>query len=907
MQNLSRTALKELKKRYLNVLKKCLLANLGIILLSAPVMAEVVVNPINGLELLVDSTKSIMYTAENSVVISSDEIVAMYLGEAKTDEFGEIVYEPITQGGKLSFYSKVDFSGGKLVFFNNKSINTGGAIWVFGNGDVTFDNDVDFISNYSDRGGALASFSSSSKIDFRGNVLFKNNKAISGAAINNAGILKLKRSSFFSNYSTSANYYGNGGAIANMINASISFEDHTIFGSFGYLVDTDDIDNDGDVLEYVLDENGDPVSLGNGVIAKYDPNIETRGGLMRGGSIYNEGSIQFKSAEFLNNRVENTRSAGSSHGGAIYNAGGSVTFEDTDNNAETPVVPNITYGMTFKGNTLFTGNKAESDSGTARGGAIWNSGYMLLAGENTFGGYLQDTEDADGDGDKTEYVLDSEGNKISLGNEAKEGGAIYNTGGKKEGDVIAYGMTLGKSTFMSNTALSSGGAIYNTGYMNFTDEALFEGNEVESGVGSAISNKGFIYFTENTNFINNKSLSSFHANGAIYNDKNAIIKFNEHATFGGYKTDSNGEYVLDSEGNKISLGNTSTATSYSRGGAIYNDGDITFTSVDFINNRALEAQEVHGGAIYNGGTILFNGDVLFQDNYTAAQRESYGGAIENVSLGIVDDNGKIIKYGMTFNGSTRFLSNYVTSVGFSVLGGAIYNNGSMFFGNQTLFEKNSINITSGGANLKPSGGAVYNATKGVIDFGDKTTFEGNFVYANNENNTYGGAIYNKGILNFKDVDFIGNTGSSLVNNTYGQTYGAGIYNTGDSAQVTFTGAVVFKNNALVGTYKAQGGAIYNDSTKNTHGLIINGNAIFEGNKITTQMDNKGVFETKAQGGAIYNTGSLALKKDVLFKNNSVSGELAVSYGNVLAHGGAIYNSGTIDFDSGFTFRHSFFF
>ena len=40
MTTFSRTALRELKKRYLNVLKKCLLANLGLIFLSMPAMAE---------------------------------------------------------------------------------------------------------------------------------------------------------------------------------------------------------------------------------------------------------------------------------------------------------------------------------------------------------------------------------------------------------------------------------------------------------------------------------------------------------------------------------------------------------------------------------------------------------------------------------------------------------------------------------------------------------------------------------------------------------------------------------------------------------------------------------------------------------------------------------------------------
>ena len=42
MTNYSRTTLRELKKRYLNILKKCLLANLLAFSLALPSMAEII-------------------------------------------------------------------------------------------------------------------------------------------------------------------------------------------------------------------------------------------------------------------------------------------------------------------------------------------------------------------------------------------------------------------------------------------------------------------------------------------------------------------------------------------------------------------------------------------------------------------------------------------------------------------------------------------------------------------------------------------------------------------------------------------------------------------------------------------------------------------------------------------------
>ena len=162
--------------------------------------------------------------------------------------------------------------------------------------------------------------------------------------------------------------------------------------------------------------------------------VESENSEVRGGGIYNDGIITFGRFATFDGNIALSLGNKNSYGGAIYNSGGSVVFEDTDSNEETPAVPNITYGMTFKGDTLFTGNKAESETWNTQGGAVYNSVYMLLPGENTFGGYQTD--------ENGEYVLDSEGNKISLGNEAKLGGAIYNGGGKKEGDVIGQQVRL---------------------------------------------------------------------------------------------------------------------------------------------------------------------------------------------------------------------------------------------------------------------------------------------------------------------------------------------------------------------------------------------------------------------------------------------------------------------------------
>ena len=408
MTNYSRTTLRELKKRYLNILKKCLLANLGLILLSTPSIAET--------EIIFDEVY------ENMTKTNTD-----------------------TRGGAVELWGYRDDkieSAETTLFDSNTAIATsnfarGGALWIGPNSSASFSDIVHFKNNTAQgnqtAGGgaiwldhqALLSVNAPADTTTSGGLLFYNNKATStvesngGAIINYGGVVSISVDTIFdSNVAEAMNGNAYGGALFNI--SSFTFE-----------------------------KGGHATFINNEAIGK-----NVYGGAIHNGGV-NAVLIFNDEALFKNNKA--TAVGSYSYGGAINNRGGSVVFEDMDNNTEMPAVPNITYSMTFKGDTTFTGNKAESETSISYGGAIYNGGYMLLAGENTFGGYLQDTEDADEDGDKTEYILDSEGNKISLGNQATLGGAIFNTCGKKEGDVIAYGMTFGKSTFMGNTALSHGG------------------------------------------------------------------------------------------------------------------------------------------------------------------------------------------------------------------------------------------------------------------------------------------------------------------------------------------------------------------------------------------------------------------------------------------------------------------
>ncbi|MBQ3034522.1 MAG: hypothetical protein IJD25_00560, partial [Alphaproteobacteria bacterium] len=517
---------------------------------------------------------------------------------------------------------------------------------------------VEFISNLSKsdlgqnmgRGaGGGAVYNEYGTITFTGTALFEDNIAWAGyssegGAIKNrpnSGIASINfkgKAEFYNNQSLNVNgSYNLGGAIAN--NSEMVFEKEAIFG------------------KYVLDENGNktydsdgnPITLGNKAISEQSAssagavynsgkgifdfkgittfigNISNGYTSAEGGAVVHYGNLMkfHDDAEFLDNKAigqtkpaeggaiftdysssmifnkkadfKNNSALGytAASGGAIFNKTGSATIKQNvdeegnailDENGNPSLEPVYTYGMTFNGDTMFTGNKAESETGNSYGGAIRNNSYMLLAGENTF---------------------DS--------NQSKQGGAIYNTGGKKEGDVIAYGMTLGKSTFMGNTALSSGGAIHNTGYMNFTDEAVFEGNEASSQGGAIYNQNGIIDFNKKAEFVGNSTKSQ---GGAIIN--NGTITFGGLATFEsntvdkGVKSDAYGGAIANSKNitfkeKAIFKNNEAKAVASAVGGAIFHyDGTITFEKgFEFVGNKII-----NNGKVSNNDIIMYNDAVL---------------------------------------------------------------------------------------------------------------------------------------------------------------------------------------------------------------------------------------------------------------------------------------------------------
>ncbi|MBR3889529.1 hypothetical protein IKJ53_03350, partial [bacterium] len=349
-------------------------------------------------------------------------------------------------------------------------------------------------------------------------------------------------------------------------------------------------------------------------------------------------------------------------------------------------------------------------------------------------------------------------------------------------------------------------------------------------VGGAIYNNAIIEFVLG-DFISNfsKSLNGSAMGGAIYNEKE-VHNLSGIFLFNGVNGNS------------------------SRGGAIYNLGQLTFTNLEFIDNFAKANNgNAEGGIIYNSGVLNINDNLHVTGNYSySSYGESKGGAIFNVGILSGDILG-------------NFLENYSLSENNSSFGGAIFNNGyiSNIYAN---FVRNSVS----GKNAY--GGAIYNSNS-------ITNLKTNILNNSAESSvlSQGGAIFNKGSLYNISTIFNNNIAHSTK-----KAYGGAIYNIGDIHSLNVDGLTVFNQNSVSSlTDKSYGGAIYNLGT-----ILEVSNIVFKDNIAKTEG-------LSSSGGAIYTEGYISKLNDSVFENNASlaqKGDTPVG----LATGGALQNTGVIN-------------
>jgi 6-phosphogluconolactonase (cycloisomerase 2 family) len=175
-----------------------------------------------------------------------------------------------------------------------------------------------------------------------------------------------------------------------------------------------------------------------------------------GGAIYSNGDLNLIGTSFIGNHTN----SGAGRGGAVYMTGsGSFksegsTFTGNKANAGGAIYLEKSSGDAAVNDSIFTGNIVSSDTSGLGGGALYNFSGKVEVQRSAFNANLA----LQGKGGA--LVNNSNGTAV-ITNSLFDGSLTGDTGATVDGGAIENlgEMSVGRSTFVSNTASGSGGAI----------------------------------------------------------------------------------------------------------------------------------------------------------------------------------------------------------------------------------------------------------------------------------------------------------------------------------------------------------------------------------------------------------------------------------------------------------------
>lgn len=723
---------------------------------------------------------------------------------------------------------------------------------------VSFGSSTEGTGNTAEYGGALFNSVADDNVFEIRESLFQRNVAQKdgGAIYNDTGKMSITKTTFTQNSSVE-----NGGAIYN--NADLTIATGTVFGdeNKGNVANNGGAIYNASKLTIAADEDNQIYFTGNEAKEK-------------GGAIYNAGTINADTSNLLSytnfylNKAGDANSDTSGLGGAIYNASGNITIENSTfsenqavhKTAKGGAIFNAAgAGLTIGNKTVINENKALSsvEGEYAAGGAIYNQGTLTI----------------------------KEGSTLAFNKTDGMGGAIFNEAGAVT--TLGNGVVIGglmdeyyneQEATAGNEALKGGG-IYNEGTLNLGSEKIYiVGNKAKEAGGGIFnaSADSFSTLDKKLVFYGNTALatdeSKFGLGGGFYNDKSAGRVVVEDAAF---------------------INNAADI-----GSAIFNAGDMYIgqkaNSEDSIKGNYIVGNK-KGSAIGNSGTLeLIKG---WEFGYTESAYPRNAGALWNQDEGIITTSVYVPPQGMPFSINIHD-AGYVDSDGNGVVDGAalhLQNKSAINTIDETssLLE-NTIKYGVFTSNIGKRGGALYKSSTTDLYITD-TKFSDNSAMAKTENDNNiagGGAIYNEGtsgtdtskITLEKSARFQGNTttgkGGAIYNGNFGRIEFAPGYQMGESKQG-------YSNIAEIG-----GGAIANEGEMQLYIDPTSNRSMYftyQGGAVSTKTSN--IFNGK--GGALYvaNKGIVFTQLQNGDQHQGISN--AVFTNNESMQGGALYkDSGT---------------
>ena len=479
---------------------------------------------------------------------------------------------------------------------------------------------------------------------------------------------------------------------------------------------------------------------------------------------------------------------------------------------------------------------------------------------------------------------DFEGNKVSNGYGAYNGGAIYT-----QGATINF---EGKATFNQNTAdggdgRGRGGAIsgfdskfYFNGGSEFTSNtAATDGGALIIDGSSTVTNTG------NTNFSSNTATNG--SGGAVYVDAGSSFSV------------SGGEATFS--------GNTAGV----QGGAIYSKGEVTLDSnggtITFDGNSANGANNdvylAENGSMSLSGTnaITFNGSIQGEDGTTITNSANdliLNGDNTDYAGIFTQTGGKTTVNGKFFGGANV----HEINGGSLVIAAANAIDGSKIVLNKTSDDvAGNIDIqvdTTLTGNVTGEGNITLNKENTTLTLeGDNSVFTGNYTQSNgalvvgDENNTTT-SFSGTNNINGGSVTVTNNATLLGTNTIQGATVTVNQGGTLDGQNEVSGGANVTVNGTLQGNNTISG-----DSTKVDlkSGSTLAGTNIINGGTVNINTSNNTGAANTIKGGVV-NVGNEA--ETTLAGTNSVAGgDLKIFSGSTLSGANTSLTSGAISLDN----------
>ncbi len=577
-----------------------------------------------------------------------------------------------------------------------------------------------FTSNISNNGGAVYS----NNIEINGGT-FTTNNALLGGAVYSVNAITITTGTFTSNGTTSSVTTTNGGAIYSP--AAVTIDGGTF---------TSNTATSGGAISSTA-----AITMTSGTF--------TSNSATDGGALHTTSSVNISGGSFDKNASTGT-TAYDSDNDTLGNGGGAV------------------YGgsITVSGNSVFTSNTADSESGS--GGALLSTSSVTIEA-GTFGrDDLTGNTAADGGAVFARTVT------------IKGGSFIYNKAGTSYsgsgGAVYAIGnVTISGGTFDNNSVDGStedhlGGAIYSGNNVTLNGTILFSDNTSDNGHGGAIYAVNKISNTTGQPMF---SGNEAHTGGAIYSaytgtGTNYAIEL-VNASFDQNVSDTDGGAAYTAGIAKFSNSTFTSNTAENFGGGVFANGHVLISYCTFGGTGTAQGLGNSAGA--SGGAIYTQGSGNSRIEYSAFVQNSAvrGGAVALSSPPTAGTDSselhKIIVQRCYFGSNSA-----------SVEGGAMRLDGYSSQVLQCTFEANQNTLGSDG--LK--GGALYQSSARI------TTANCTF-YNNTASAGYGGGIC---IASDGSQTYAAVMMNSFVSNRTGSGQGGGIYLDRSTGMILFGNLLV---------------------------------------------------------------------------------------------------------------------